>query len=71
MFSNASSNRKMGAIIYGSDVNAIAVANALKSETPARFKIVGFIDKNNQNSTKRILNLPIFKLKNNSCFNAI
>ena len=63
IFSNASSNRKMGAIIYGSDTNAIAVANALKSETPARFKIIGFIDKNNQNSTKRILNLPIFQIR--------
>jgi FlaA1/EpsC-like NDP-sugar epimerase len=63
IFSNTSTIRKMGAIIYGSDTNAIAVANALKSETPARFKIIGFIDKNNQNSTKRILNLPIFQIR--------
>lgn len=64
IFSYSSGNKKkMGAIIYGSDANAIAVANALKSETPGRFKMVGFIDKNNQNSTKRILNLPIFQIK--------
>ena len=52
-------------MIYGSDANSTAVANALKSEIPARFKLVGFIDKNNQNSTKRILNLPIFQIKKN------
>ena len=50
------------AIIYGSDANAIAVANALKSEVPGRFKLIGFIDKNNQNTTKRILDLPILNL---------
>ena len=64
IFNNSSGNKKkMGAIIFGSDANAIAVANALKSETPSRFKVVGFIDKNNQNSTKRILNLPIYQIK--------
>ncbi len=47
-------------VIYGSDAYAIAVANALKTETPARFKLVGFIDNINLNdSVKRILNLPI------------
>ncbi len=47
-------------IIYGTDANAIYVAKALKFETPTRFKILGFVDKNNQNSTKRMLDLPIF-----------
>jgi FlaA1/EpsC-like NDP-sugar epimerase len=50
-------------IIYGADANAISVANALKFETPARFKIVGFIDKNNQNASKRMLDLPILVLR--------
>jgi len=63
LFRDANSVKKMSAIIYGSDANAIAVANALKSETPGRFKLEGFIDKNNQNFTKRILNLPIFQIK--------
>ncbi len=61
--SDSSSKKKISAIIYGSDANALAVANALKSEIPTRFNLVGFIDKNNQNSTKRILNLPIFQIK--------
>ena len=54
--------KKKKAIIYGSDANAIAVANALTSEVPGRFKLIGFIDKNNLNTSKRILNLPIYKI---------
>ncbi|MGX7668090.1 polysaccharide biosynthesis protein [Flavobacterium pedocola] len=46
-------------LIYGADANAISVANALRLESPARFKVVGFIDKENKNTTKRILDLPI------------
>nr|WP_255566975.1 nucleoside-diphosphate sugar epimerase/dehydratase [Flavobacterium litorale] len=51
------------AIIYGTDANAIAVANALKSEVPGRFKLVGFIDKYSQNKSKMILGLPILQHK--------
>lgn len=58
---NESKNKNLiKAMIYGTDSNAIAVANALTSEVPARFSIVGFIDKNPSNTSKRILNLPIF-----------
>jgi FlaA1/EpsC-like NDP-sugar epimerase len=46
-------------LIYGADANALAVANALKLERPSRFKIVGFVDKNSQNSSKRMMDLPI------------
>ena len=50
----------ISAMIYGSDANAISIANALKTEIPSRFKLRGFIDKYNQNKTsKSILNLPI------------
>ncbi len=63
LFSDFSTSKKVNAIIYGSDANATAVANALKAEVPGRFKLIGFIDKNNQNSTKRILNLPIFQIR--------
>lgn len=61
-----SENRKedlMRGLIYGSDENAIAVANALMAERPRRFTVVGFVDKNKQNTTKRILNLPIISLR--------
>ncbi|RAR51127.1 polysaccharide biosynthesis protein [Flavobacterium lacus] len=61
-FSGNDKKQLTRAIIYGSDANAIAVANALKSEVPGRFKLIGFIDKNNQNTTKRILDLPILNL---------
>tara|TARA_R110002124_G_scaffold189476_3_gene356802 strand:+ start:4397 stop:6253 length:1857 start_codon:yes stop_codon:yes gene_type:complete len=58
-FSETSDVKLSRTIIYGTDANAISVAKALKLETPARFKIVGFVDKNNQNSSKRMLDLPI------------
>ncbi|WP_238531058.1 polysaccharide biosynthesis protein [Flavobacterium frigoris] len=50
-------------MIYGSDANAIFVANALQSEIPSRFKLVAFINKAEVNSTKTILGLPILSLK--------
>ncbi|OYQ32153.1 polysaccharide biosynthesis protein [Flavobacterium cyanobacteriorum] len=56
-------NQLVKAIIYGTDANAIAVANALKSEMPGRFKLVGFIDKFSQNKSKMILGLPILQHK--------
>jgi len=50
----------INAVIYGADANAISVANALKTETPSRFRLVGFVDKFNQNKVgKSILNIPI------------
>jgi hypothetical protein len=32
---------------------------SLEARSPSRFKIVAFVDKNNQNSSKRMLDLPI------------
>ncbi len=54
------------AVIYGADANAISVANALKTEVPARFQLLGFIDKFHQSkSSKSILNLPIVSQSKN------
>lgn len=61
--SQTSKEELMRGLIFGSDENAIAVANALMAERPRRFKVVGFIDKNKQNTAKRILNLPIINLR--------
>lgn len=58
-FAEKNNSKLIRTIIYGTDANAISVANALKFETPSRFKIVGFVDKNNQNASKRMLDLPI------------
>jgi len=58
-FVEKTNHKLIKAIIYGTDANAISVANALKFETPSRFKIVAFVDKNNQNASKRMLDLPI------------
>jgi FlaA1/EpsC-like NDP-sugar epimerase len=58
-FLEKTNHKLIKAIIYGTDANAISVANALKFETPSRFKIVAFVDRNNQNASKRMLDLPI------------
>lgn len=62
-FNISKDHGRIKALIYGFDNNAIAVANALRSENPGRFKLVGFIDKLNHNTSKRILDLPILQLK--------
>ncbi|WP_255493209.1 nucleoside-diphosphate sugar epimerase/dehydratase, partial [Flavobacterium sp. SOK18b] len=62
-FSENTNTNLIRTVIYGTDANAISVANALKFEAPTRFKIVGFIDKNNQNASKRMLDLPILVQK--------
>jgi len=46
--------------IYGANSNAVAVANALNSESPLRFRLLGFVDKNNQNKPNRVMGLPVF-----------
>ena len=51
------------ALIYGDGDNAIAVANALKSERPLRFRIIGFVNNNKKNKSKQILGLPILHTK--------
>ena len=56
-------NEHVKALIYGFGNDAIAVANALKAESPSRFKLIGFVDKRSQNTSKRILDLPILQLK--------
>ncbi len=61
---NFSATNLVKVLIYGSDSNAIAIANALISESPKRFKVIGFVDRNDSKifSSKRVLNLPIYNL---------
>lgn len=58
-FSETRKTDKTKVLIFGADSNAISVANAIRMEQPARFKILGFVDKNGHNTSKRILDLPI------------
>ena len=62
-FIEKNSSKLIKTIIYGTDANAISIASALKFETPSRFKIIAFVDKNNQNASKRMLDLPILVLR--------
>lgn len=57
------SPRVIPALIVGTNPNAIALAEALKCEIPLKYRILGFVDKANQNAGKRILNLPIYNLE--------
>ncbi len=61
-FAESQSTNLVRALVFGADSNAISVAKALKTEKPSRFRVVGFIDKENQNMSKRIFDLPILNL---------
>lgn len=62
-FSDHSKQQLVRTLIYGTDANAISVANALNIDSPARFKVIGFVDHNNLNVSKRMLDLPILAQK--------
>ena len=47
-------------VIYGTDSNAISLANAINAEYPKRYKLVGFADNSKKNVAKQILGLPIY-----------
>ena len=53
---------ELNVLVFGTDENAIAIASALKSEKPSRYKVLGFIDKAGKNKSKEILGLPIVHL---------
>ncbi len=61
-FAESQSTKLVRALVFGADSNAISVAKALKKEVPSRFRVVGFIDKESQNKSKRIFDLPILNL---------
>ncbi|APX98890.1 polysaccharide biosynthesis protein [Lacinutrix venerupis] len=53
---------QINVLVYGTGENAIAIASALKSEKPSRYKVLGFIDREGKNKSKEILGLPIVQL---------
>lgn len=53
---------RLNVLVYGTGENAIAIASALKSEKPARYNVLGFIDKEGKNKSKEILGLPIIHI---------
>ncbi len=58
-FFTSTNGKIQKALIFGDGDNAIAVANALKSERPLRFRVVGFATSGTKNQSKQILGLPI------------
>lgn len=53
-------------VVFGIDANAFALAKALNSEQPKRYKVVAFIEKTDANRTKQVLGLPIVSFKQNA-----
>lgn len=53
---------RLNVLVYGTGENAIAIATALKSEKPARYNVLGFIDRDGKNKSKEILGLPIIHI---------
>lgn len=62
-FSYRYAESQLNVLVYGTDENAIAIASALRSEKPTRYRVIGFIDKEDKNRSKEILGLPIIHLK--------
>lgn len=60
---NYNTESKLNVFIYGTGPNAVAIANALKSEQFARYHLLGFIDHKGKNTSKEILGLPIINSK--------
>jgi len=58
----SNNNDLINTIIYGSDNRALTIANAIITESPKRFHLVGFVDKKPGISTNRILNLPLLNV---------
>ncbi|MEM8520401.1 hypothetical protein [Flavobacterium sp. PL12] len=58
-FSEERNLKLIQTVIYGADGKAITLANALKLENPIPLIIFGFVDKNNENESQQILDLPI------------
>lgn len=55
-------NNLLSTVIYGSDERALAIANAIMTESPKRFRLIGFIDTKNTSAVtqSRLLNLPFY-----------
>ena len=63
LYSSKNVQKIMRAVVFGTDFNAIAIANALRKENPLRFEIVAFIDQNVKSSNKRIFDIPIVPIE--------
>lgn len=50
-------------LVLGTSQNSISIAVAIDNEFPRRFKVIGFLDKDEKKSKKRVFGLPILTLK--------
>src|SRR5690606_7865363 len=52
-------NQLIKAVIYGNDERAIAIANAINTEIPRKYKLQGFINPSTKSFNNRILDVPV------------
>lgn len=59
-------DKKERVFIFGSTDKAVSLARALTLENPVKFYVIAFLDPFlNTNTSKTLLNIPIYSLKNN------
>lgn len=52
-------NQLIKTVIYGNDERAIAIANAINTEIPRKYKLQGFINPSTKSFNNRILDVPV------------
>ncbi|MFD2891029.1 polysaccharide biosynthesis protein [Flavobacterium chuncheonense] len=59
-------NKQLKVVIYGSDANAVALANVLAADQLKKYRLMGFLEKRKSRVEKQMLGLPIIHYKNNT-----
>ncbi len=56
-------NTRSSALMYGIDTNSVGLANMLNNNIQSTYRIVGFITSDPSTSNQRIMNLPVFYVR--------
>lgn len=56
-------NTRSSALMYGIDTNSVGLANMLNNNMQSTYRIIGFITSDPSTSNQRILNLPVFYVR--------
>ena len=56
-------NTRASALMYGIDTNSVGLANMLNNNVQSTYRIIGFITSDPSTSNQRILNLPVFYVR--------
>ena len=56
-------NKRSSALMYGIDTNSVGLANMLNNNIQSTYRIVGFVTSDPSTSNQRIMNLPVFYVR--------